>query len=141
MEASRITVRVRYAETDRMGYAYYGSYFAWLEVGRVEMLRQMGFAYAELEDSGVFLPVSETSCRYISPARYDEELVVETRLADLGKGSATFDTRVLRADGVELVAEARTKLACVGPDGKPRRLPEEMIGALEGASAAKGCKP
>jgi acyl-CoA thioester hydrolase len=136
MTASRTFVRVRYAETDRMGYAYYGGYFAWFEVGRVEFLRERGIAYAELEDSGTLLPVAETSCRYLAPARYDDELEVETRVEEFGRSSVTFASRVLRRSDGAALAEGRTRLACVDRNGKPKRLPGELARALGGGSPA-----
>jgi len=130
MEASTFIVRVRYAETDRMGVAYYGSYFAWLEVGRVEMLRELGFTYAELEEGGVLLPVAETQCKYHTPARYDEELIVRTSIAEVGKGSVVFTTEIRGLADDRLVAKGRTKLGCVNADGRPSRLPAALLATL-----------
>jgi len=131
MEASTVTVRVRYAETDRMGVAYYGNYFAWFEVGRVEMLRELGFTYAELEDEGTLLPVAYTQCKYHSPARYDEEVTVGTSVAEFGKGSIVFETEVRGLGDGRLIADGRTKLGCVNAEGKPSRLPAELLAVLK----------
>ena len=113
-----------------MGVAYYGSYFAWLEVGRVELMRELGYTYAELEDGGVLLPVAETRCKYHSPARYDEELSVRTSIDEAGKGSIVFATEIRGLADDRLVAEGRTKLGCVDVDGKPQRLPAGLRDAL-----------
>src|ERR1700756_2658175 len=76
-----VKIRVRYAETDQMGIVYYANYFVWFEIGRVEFLRELGFHYKEMEmEDDCFIPVVETNCRYKAPARYDEELLLETRI-------------------------------------------------------------
>ena len=93
---SSTTIRVRYAETDQMGVAYYANYFIWCEVGRVELLRQLGFEYRQMEiDHRLFLPVVEASCRYRSPARYDEEVLIETRVTGLRPSVIKFAYRLL----------------------------------------------
>lgn len=118
------TLRVRYEETDRMGVVYHGKYFEYFEVGRTEWLRARGFAYRDLEARGAALVVTEARARYLAPARYDDVLTVRTRLAALGRASIEFRYEVLR-DG-ETLAEGETTLVCVGPNGRPRRLPEEI---------------
>ena len=80
MFTSEISLRVRYAETDRMGYAYYGNYATWFEVARVEALRTLGLNYRELEDDGILLPVIDYHTRYLKPAFYDDELTVKTTI-------------------------------------------------------------
>ena len=80
-------IRVRYAETDQMGIAYHGNYFAWFEVGRTDLLRGLGLTYRELEADGLRLPVIETRARFLRPALYDDMLDVRTRLAELGGGA------------------------------------------------------
>jgi acyl-CoA thioester hydrolase len=90
-------VRVRYAETDQMGIVYYANYLVWFELGRVELLRSLGLAYSRLEtDHGCILPVIEATCRYKSPARYDDEIVIETRPALLRGSVIKFAYRILR---------------------------------------------
>jgi acyl-CoA thioester hydrolase len=138
MEASKLRVRVRYAETDRMGYAYYGTYFTWFEVGRVEFLRERGVSYRDLEDSGTFLPVAETSCRYLGPAHYDDELEVTTTLTSCGRSAIVFGASVSRTADGKLLAEGRTRLACAGLDGKPKRIPPELAELLAGAGVPEG---
>ena len=101
---SRFPMRVRYADTDPMGVAYYGNYFTWFEVGRTEMLRALGMSYREVEAAGVRLPVVESGCRYLRPARYDDRLVIETTLAEFGRASLRFEYRVLHELDGELLA-------------------------------------
>ena len=122
-------LRVRYAETDQMGYAYYGVYAAWLEVGRVEHLRARGVSYRELEAAGQFLPVRELHLEYLAPARYDDEVAVLTRVVELGKSRAVFESELSREGDRQLLARARVVLACLDRQGRPRRLGEELIRA------------
>ncbi len=138
MEAFKVVVRVRYAETDRMGHAYYANYFQWFEVGRVEFLRDVGASYKELEDSGTFLPVSETNCKYLESAQYDDELEIITAPVDFGKCSVAFETKVVRMADGQLLAEGRTRLGCVDGTGRPKRLPPQRAGALSGMRSPKG---
>jgi acyl-CoA thioester hydrolase len=117
--------RVRYAETDQMGVVYYANYYVWMEVGRVELCRALGVEYKQMEiEDGVFLAVAESQCRYLSPARYDEEIVIETRLENAHTRMVTFGYSIRRAsDGLEL-ATGKTKHIFCGIDMKPKRLPE-----------------
>ncbi|HET6228375.1 MAG TPA: thioesterase family protein [Bacteroidia bacterium] len=94
MYVSETTVRVRYAETDRMGYVYYGNYAQYFEVGRVEALRQLGTSYKEMEDSGVMLPVYTCNLKYLKPAFYDDLLVIKTTIKELPKARINFDYEV-----------------------------------------------
>jgi len=127
------TLRVRYEETDRMGVVYHGKYFEYFEVGRTEWLRARGIAYRDLEARGHGLAVVDVSARYRSPARYDDLITVRTRCTAFGRASVEFSYEVL-LDGA-LLAEGTTRLASVGPEGKPRRLPAELT-ALAGAAKA-----
>ena len=106
-------VRVRYAETDQMGIVYYANYLVWFELGRVELLRSLGLAYSRLEsDHGCILPVIEARCRYRSPARYDDEILIETRPAMLRGSCSSSPTESYRKkpEGKEnkLLAEGET---------------------------------
>jgi acyl-CoA thioester hydrolase len=106
--------RVRYAETDQMGIVYYANYLVWFELGRVELLRSLGLAYSRLEtDHGCILPVIEATCRYKSPARYDDEILIETRPAMLRGSVLKFAYRILRKapESLEHTGEERTLLA------------------------------
>ena len=119
-------VRVRYAETDRMGVVYYANYLVWFEVGRTEWLRQSGDSYRDLErDHGVTLPVIESHCEYHQPARYDDEIEIRTRATLLSPVRVRFDYEIVRAPEAAL-AEGYTVHAAVDIGGKPTRLPAHV---------------
>jgi len=90
--AGLISYRVIYGDTDQMGVAYYANYLRWFEMGRTELLREIGLPYSSIEGRGLYFPVTEVSCRYHSPARYDETITIETTLASLGRASLTFNS-------------------------------------------------
>lgn len=122
-------IRVRYAETDQMGVAYHGNYFAWFEVGRVELMRSLGFTYSRMEEEeNCLLPVVEASCRYRRPVRYDDLLTLETSVQALRGAVVVFAYRLLR-DGA-LLADAETKHVAVSRTLERRRLPEAYQAAL-----------
>jgi acyl-CoA thioester hydrolase len=130
----RTTLRVRYAETDQMGVVYYANYFVWCEIGRVEFFRQLGYDYKQMEaEDDCHLPVVEASCRYRSPARYDDEVIIETRVTALRRYVLKFAYRILRlaADGEQLLAEAETVHVSVNKAMQKRMLPEKHIHAIE----------
>ncbi|MBP6009371.1 MAG: acyl-CoA thioesterase [Bacteroidia bacterium] len=123
--------RVRYGETDRMGYVYYGNYATYYEVGRVEALRSLGFSYRSLEDSGVLLPVSDFSVRYRRPAYYDDLLVLTTRIASLSGVRLRF-LYELRNEAGDLLNEAETTLVFVSKaTGRPCQPPDALLLALK----------
>ena len=136
--AGRVTVsrvRVRYAETDKMGVAYHGEYLPWFEVGRTDWIRgEAGRSYALLEGAGWFLPVVELSCRYHLPARYDDELLVHTSAPEISRARFVFDYEVRRADTDELLTKGRTVHAITDAQGRPRRLPRDVFDWLLGRS-------
>ena len=118
-------VRVRYAETDQMGVAYHGNYFAWFEVGRADLLRAQGVSYKELETQDLRLPVIEAQARFVRPALYDDVLEIRTRVTALSGARVTFAYEVCRGvDGV--LATGTTSHAAVDGRGRPRRLPEHL---------------
>lgn len=131
MTWSTTTVRVRYAETDQMGVAWHGQYFAWFEVGRTDLLRERGCTYRELEADGLRLPVIDAAARYLRPARYDDVLEVRTRILTLGGARVEFDYEVRREGEELLVATGRTTHAAIDAGGRPRRLPQELRRRLE----------
>ena len=122
--ASETRVRVRYVETDQMGVVYHSNYLIWFEVGRVEFIRQMGLNYRQMEENdGCGISVVDVHARYRAPARYDDELVIETRLLAARGAVIKFGYRILRElDGV-LLCEGETVHVCVGKDMKKRSLP------------------
>jgi acyl-CoA thioester hydrolase len=124
-------VRVRYADTDQMGVVYYANYLVWFEVGRTEWLRDAGWNYREMEETGVSLPVIEAHCEYRQPARYDDEIEIRTTASVLTPARLRFDYRAVRIDGETLVAEGHTIHAALGTNGRPCRLParvRELLG-------------
>ena len=122
-----VEIRVRYAETDQMGVAYYANYLIWFEVGRSELCRQKGFRYVDLEALGYVLVVMEVHCRYRSSAKYDENLIVRTQLKRLNKRMITFGYQILRKEKEEIIAEGETQHICVDSKGKTRSLPEKFL--------------
>ena len=131
----RFELRVRYSDTDQMGWVYYANYLRWFEVGRAEMLRSLGRTYAEVEEGGTLLPVLEAHCRYFSGARYDDLVVIETGIQEVRKASVTFAYRIVRADG-EVLATGSTRHCFLGRDGKAGRPPEDLRLLLERAPRA-----
>ncbi len=128
--------RVRYAETDQMGIVYYANYLVWVELGRVELLRSLGVAYSQLEKSHkLILPVVEANCRYRHPARYDDEILIETRPAFVRQSVLKFAYRILRAgqDGADstLLAEGETIHVVCDENLKRMPLPEAYTKALK----------
>ena len=128
MSGHRLGLRVRYAESDQMGYAHHGAYVIWLETARIELMRAQGESYRELEASGVLMPVVECHVRYRRPLRFDDDVVLETTVAKTGPSSLTFTTRVLCAQ--VLCAEGVVTVATVDAAGKPMRLPERVTRLL-----------
>jgi len=125
-------VRVRYAETDQMGVAYYANYLVWFEVGRSEFCRKRGFCYADLEASGFKLVVTDAHCRYRNAARYDETITVRTWLRGMNSRMITFGYQILRKEKEEVIAEGETRHLCIDLNGKPKSLPKEFSIRLTG---------
>jgi acyl-CoA thioester hydrolase len=123
-------IRVRYAETDQMGVAYHGGYFAWFEVGRTDLLRERGLTYRELEQQDLRLPVIETQARFLRPARYDDVLEVQTRLLELSGARVSFAYEIRREGTEGALATAMTAHAAVDGRGRPRRLPADLRSRL-----------
>ena len=121
------TIRVRYAETDQMGVVYHSNFIIWFEVGRVELLRQMGFSYKEMEQQDdCHIAVVDVRCRYKAPARYDEQIVVRTELKNLRDSLLHFGYKVVRAVDGELLAEGETTHIVVDGNFVKRPLPENL---------------
>jgi len=125
-------VRVRYAETDQMGVAYYANYLVWFEVGRTEFCRKRGFCYADLEALGYRLVVTDVHCRYRNAARYDEAITVRTWLKGMNRRMITFGYQILRKEKEEVIAEGETRHLCLDSNSKLKRLPEEFAIRLAG---------
>lgn len=137
---SRTTVRVRYAETDKMGVVYYANYLVWFEIARVELLRQLGFDYKKMEtEDDCMLPVVEVTCRYKAPAAYDDMIVIETRISAMRTSMLKFAYEVYRAgapaaDGAlpldKLLASGETTHVIVGYGMQKTVLPEKYASAI-----------
>lgn len=121
-----IQIRVRYAETDRMGLLHHANYLVYFEQARTELLRARSVSYKELEDQGYFLVVAKMDVKYKQPAYYDDVLTVRTTVTRTSPIRIEHKYEVLRAE--TLLAEGTTTLACVGPDGKLREMPEWLSG-------------
>jgi acyl-CoA thioester hydrolase len=132
-------VRVRYAETDQMGVVYYGNYFTWFEVGRVEFLRQAGFTYKEIEQQdGCLLAVVDARCRYKAPARYDDEILILTQIRNVRGPLVHFTYEIKRAADGQLLAEGETTHIIVDTAMRARTLPEKYAKAFREFITAPG---
>jgi acyl-CoA thioester hydrolase len=138
MPVHTTTCRVIYGDTDNMGQAYYGNYFRWFEVGRSEMFRSLGLPYKAVEDQGIFLPVAESYCKYATPAKYDDVLVIETSLDPKLKAGMKFDYKIYKEDGKTPVAQGYTKHPCVDRDGKVVRPPAFLKAIIAKINAEYG---
>ncbi len=131
MYKSETTVRVRYGETDQMGYVYYGIYAMYYEVARVESLRQLGLTYKEIEAMGIIMPVLENRSRFIAPGRYDEELRIVTTLREKPSVRIKFEYEIFNSENT-LIHQGETSLAFVDKvTNRPCRPPEAMQKVLE----------
>jgi len=135
MPVNTYQVRVRYAETDQMGIVYYANYLVWFELGRVELLRSLGLAYSQLEtEHECILPVVEATCRYRAPARYDDEILIETRPSLLRGSVLKFAYRILRkgenGEEAKLLAEGETVHVVCDDQLNRKPLPEHYAEAL-----------
>lgn len=125
-------LRVRYSETDKMGYVYYGNYMEYYEVGRVEAIRSLGIRYADLENEmGVFMPVMSLNVRYLRPAYYDELLIIETQIPELPKEKIKFNTRIFN-EKKDLLNAAQIVLCFVDAKTSTRiNVPELITSTLK----------
>jgi len=134
-------VRVRYAETDQMGVVYHSNYLIWFEIGRVELMRALGFEYKKMEtEDDCYIVVAEVSCRYHCPARYDELLRVRTRISQAGNRVVKYSYELLRDSDETLLATGETTHVICGRNGKPKSLPEkyrEKFRALASVTSGK----
>ena len=126
MPSSVSRVRVRYAETDKMGVVYYANYFVWFEVARADLLRSLGWTYREMEGAGVALPVIEAHCQYQRAARYDDELEIRVEGRLLSAVRMEFTYVLVQKGESAISASGRTVHAAVDPTGRPCRLPERI---------------
>jgi acyl-CoA thioester hydrolase len=131
MPSHQTRVRVRYAETDQMGVVYYANYLVWMEVARVEFCKALGFRYRDMElEDGVLLAVIEAQCRYLHPARFDEEVIVETRIAEASSRLVEFAYEMRLADNGRKLATGSTRHIFCNREMKRARLPEKYRAAF-----------
>ena len=127
-------LRVRYAETDQMGVVYHSNHLIWFEVGRVELMRQMGFSYRDMErEDGRFIAVAEVKCRYRAPVYYDEEVLIRTRLKSVRESVVVFGYELVRAEDGTLIAEGETTHIVTDSNMKIVALPEKYLTAFRAA--------
>jgi acyl-CoA thioester hydrolase len=121
-------LRVRYAETDQMGVVYHSNHFIWFEIGRVELLRQLGFSYREMENQDqCYITVVDARCRYRAPAYYDDELIVRTHLKNVRDSVIHFAYELLRATDNTLLADGETTHIATNAQMKSTELPEKYM--------------
>lgn len=122
IDSHEITIRVRYAETDRMGLLHHANYFVYFEMGRTELLRQRGVSYRDVEDAGHLLVIIDIGCKFRRPAYYDDELTLRTSVSRVTHVKIVHHYRLSRGD--EVLAEGHSTLACIDRQGRPQKLPE-----------------
>lgn len=132
---AEVKIRVRYAETDQMGVVYHANYFVWFEVGRVELLRNLGFSYREMEESDAcFIAVVDARCRYRAPAHYDDEITVRTALKNVRESVIHFGYELVRVSDGTLLAEGETMHVVTDAEMKRRTIPEKYMQAFRDAA-------
>jgi acyl-CoA thioester hydrolase len=119
-------VRVRYADTDQMGFVYYANYLVWFEIARTEWLRETGWTYRDMEGEGVALPVIEAHCEYRQPARYDDEVRIATRASLMTPIRIRFDYELSIGENPAITASGHTVHATIDREGRPCRLPSRL---------------
>ena len=123
---STSVIRVRYAETDKMGVVYYAHYLVWFEIGRTEWLRDTGWTYRSMEDEGLGLPVIEVHCDYKASARYDDDLEIRTRGRLVSPVRIAFDYEIVRRADSQLIASGYTVHVTLDRSGRPVRVPDRV---------------
>ena len=121
-----VEIRVRYGETDQMGVVYHAEYLVWCEIGRTEYIRAAGLPYAEMERRGTALAVADASLRYHAPARYDDQVRVETSLRSVGSRAITFDYAIFNASSGAKLCTARTLLVAIDAQGRSAVIPQDI---------------
>ncbi len=128
---SETRFRVRYAETDKMGVVYYANYFVWMEIGRTDYCKTVGFNYRDMEREDANLVVADASCRYLAPARYDDEILVCTSVDRLKRRLVSFAYAISNGETGELLAQGRTLHITVNKDGKTCSIPEKYYALMQ----------
>lgn len=135
--AHRLDIRVYYEDTDLAGIVYYANYLRWFERGRCEFLRELGVPYGEIEARGIHFPVVDAHCHYARPARYDELVLIETKLHAVSRAALIFSYRILRSGEDLPLADGSTKHACVNGAGNLVRIPFDLVRILEQSRAPR----
>jgi acyl-CoA thioester hydrolase len=125
-------IRVRYAETDQMGVVHHSVYFHWMEVGRTEYMRNNGLPYAKMEEMGIRMPLIEAKADYLSPAKYDDEIIVRTCLKESTQISFTFSYEIIRKPDRKLLAKGFTKHVAADKNNRPKRVPKDIYMLIGG---------
>ena len=131
MRKGHVEIRVIYADTDAMGIVYHTNYIKWFEIGRTELLRGIGIVYAEMEQKGYNLPLTEAYCHYLLPARYDQIIIVETELEYVKRASMKFNYNILDEDKEKTLVEGYTIHACTNTIGKIVRVPAFIVEKID----------
>ncbi|NOY78158.1 MAG: acyl-CoA thioesterase [Calditrichaeota bacterium] len=131
MLENRMQFRVRYVETDQMGIAHHSNYFAWFECGRAELMRELGYTYAQMEKEGILMPIVEVHCKYIRPAFYDDLLELRTVVDGLPRARIKLSYVITRVETGEKIAEGDTTLAFLNEDRKPIRAPKKFFNVIK----------
>jgi len=131
MVTHKTTYRVIYGDTDKMGIAYHANYLRWFEIGRSELFRSLSLTYKAIETKGVFLPVSEVYCKFLSPAQYDDVIIIETSVDTNIKGGMKFVYTITSEDGQKVLVKGYTKHACIDHSGRVIRPPKFLTELIE----------
>ena len=135
---SETRIRVRYAETDQAGVVYHSNYLIWFEVGRVELCRDYGFNYRDMEsEADAYLPVTELNVKYRVPARYDDELIIRSRIRELRSRAIGFAYEVVRANDGMLLATGETHHIVMNPQGRARAFPPKYAALMKGGTVPR----
>jgi acyl-CoA thioester hydrolase len=138
LESNFTKVRVIFADTDAMGIVYHTNYIRWFELGRNELMRQLGVAYTEIEKLGFNLPLTKVYCHYLAPAKYDHLVIVETKFDYIKRASIKFNSKIWDENQQKLLVEGYTIHACTNHEGKIRRIPKLILALTEKYHINKG---
>lgn len=131
LHISETRFRARYAETDKMGVIYYANYLVWMEMGRTDYCKSVGFDYREMEVEGAHMAVAEATCRYVSPARYDDSILVRTSVERINRRLITFVYSIVNEKTGTLLAEGKTVHVAMSLEGKSMSIPERYLDLLK----------
>ena len=135
IHTSKTRFRARYSETDKMGVIYYANYLVWMEMGRTDYCKRVGVDYRDMELDGANMAVAEATCRYITPARYDDQILVQTQVERLNRRLITFTYIISNEHTGTVLAEGRTVHIAMGNDGKSRSIPSRYLELMKAATA------